>query len=157
MSETQQAGSAPATPTEEVAPAAPKKKVFSKSDVKRFVEASVILPSLYPDFEPWVFKLRLKLSSEADKRRQEYLSLSASKRAVKANDQVLDEICDLLLELPSGFDDLKDNGQGPGASWRAYVETTTDPIARQLLDIVTEGADSLYWNSILPREFRSEV
>ena len=130
------------------------KKVFTRNDVKKFVEVKVYLPKLYPDYEPWTFKLRLRLSKEAEERRQEMLALSATEATARASEQALDEVCDLLIELPSGFGDLKDTGQGPGHSWKSYVETAPDESSKQLLFAITEGADSLYWASISPREFR---
>lgn len=131
------------------------KKVFSRADIKKHVEVKVVFPKLYKDYEPWGFKFRLKLSAEAEDRRQEYLSLSASQRLVKVTEQALDEVCDLLVELPTGFEDLMSTGKGPGHSFRSYVETATDPDMKDFLAMLVEAADSAYWGAITPHEFRS--
>ncbi|MEP6756384.1 MAG: hypothetical protein ABJA67_12845 [Chthonomonadales bacterium] len=132
------------------------KKVFSRNEIRRSVEVAVHMPELYPGFEPWVFKFRLKLTKEAEERRQEYLSLAAAQMTLKLSEQALDEVCDLLAALPTGFSDLKDTGQGPGHSFRSYVETA-DSEAKDLLLQIVEGADNLYWQKISPREFRRAV
>lgn len=142
------------TPTEGQAPAKPK-KIFTRGDIKKSIDVRVIFPKIYPDYEPWGFKMRLKLSTEAEDRRQEYLSLSASQRQVKVSEQALDEVCDLLTELPTGFEDLQETGKGPGHSFRSYVETTTDPDMKDFLAMLVEAADSAYWGAITPLEFRS--
>ena len=130
------------------------KKVFTRNDVKRFIEAPLVFPAIYPGYEPFVFRMRLKLSREAEERRQQYLSLSAAEVTARTSEQALDEVCDLLTELPTGFGDLRDTGQGPGPSFRSYYETTTDPDVKEFLRLVVEGADSFYWGAVAPREFR---
>jgi hypothetical protein len=155
MSETNPQGTVETKPIQEKK-APPAKKVFSRSDVKRSLSVAVHLPKIYPGYEPWEFELRLKLSREAEERRQEYLSLSAADMTVKLREQALDEICDLLVALPKGFSDLQDTGQGPGHSYRSYVETA-DPETKDILLTITEGADNLYWSSISPREFPRTV
>jgi hypothetical protein len=142
-------------PQEVEAEAQPKpKKVFSRSDIKKHIEVKVIFPKIYPDYEPWEFHMRLKLSTEAEDRRQEYLSLSASQRMVKVSEQALDEVCDLLVDMPTGFSDLESTGKGPGHSFRSYVETATDPSMKDFLYMLVEAADSAYWGAITPLEFR---
>lgn len=132
------------------------KKVFTLADIKRSITVSVHLPKLYPEFDPWEFDLRLKLSKEAEDRRQEYLSLSIGEAAVKLQEQALDEICDLLVALPKGFGDLTDNGKGPGSSFREYVNAA-GPAQKEFLYVIVEGADNLYWASVMPHEFRRKV
>lgn len=134
----------------------PAKKVWTRGDVVRHIGVSVVLPSLYPNFEPWEFDLRLKLSQEAEERRQEYIALSAAQMTVKENDQNLDDLCDLLISAPRGFDDLKDDGRGPGSSFKDYV-TTSPPDVRAQLDNIVQGAITLYWRKISPQEFRPKV
>jgi hypothetical protein len=131
------------------------KKVFTKADIKRFFTIKVALPFIYTDFAPWEFDLRLKLSGEAEDRRQEYLALGQSQQTVKLSEQALDEICDLLVNPPRGFGDLLVGGSiNPGTAFRKYVETETDEATKALLLTIVEGASNLYWGSILPREFR---
>lgn len=151
MSEEQ--GQTVETPPTEIEVLPKKKKVFSRSNVVRHVLCQVELPELYPDFEPWSFKLRLKLSQDADERRQEYMALAPTDRLVKERDQNLDELCDLMLAAPKGFDDLSDNGSGPGDSFKEYVNTSDEATKNMLLNIV-EGAITLYWRKLSPREFR---
>src|SRR5689334_12432569 len=74
-------------PIKEAPKAQKPKKIFSLKDVVRTVTCPVHLPKLYPDFEPWVFKLRIKLSKEAEDRRQEYFTLSQMEQTVKAPEQ----------------------------------------------------------------------
>ena len=140
---------------------APKqKKVFTLADVKRYVPVSVNLPFMYQDYEPWSFKLRLKLSEDADERRQEYLALSAAEQTRKEQDQALDEICDLLTELPKGFGDLiplsetKRGMSQPGVVFKEWVNNITDPDGKQTVLNIVASADRHYWGTILPREFR---
>lgn len=139
-----------------ISPKTSKKKVFTRANITRSVKVSLCFPKLYPDYEPWTFEFRLKLSQEAEERRQQYLSLAASLMTVKLHEQALDEVCDLLVSLPTGFGDLQDTGQGPGQSFRSYVETSTAEMKDQLL-LICEGADNLYWQSISPREFRESI
>lgn len=133
-----------------------RKKVFTRADIKKTIDFKVHLPRLYEDYEPWGFKLRLKLSKDAEERRQEYLSLAPVKQTAQASQHALEEVCDLLSELPTGFSDLVYDGQSAGSSWKGYVESATGE-AKDLLLAITEGADNLYWASISPREFRTEV
>lgn len=135
-------------------PETPKKKRFTRTDSRKYITASVHLPKLYEDYEPWVFKMRFKLSGEANERRQEYLSLSPSKMTAKEKEQALDEVCDLLVELPEGFGDLQYDGKSAGSSYRTYVETCPDSQVKEILYEITLGASNLYWAGISPREFR---
>lgn len=132
------------------------KKIWTRDRTVRSVEVGVALPTLYPDYEPWTFNLKLQLSVDAEERRQEYLSLSPSEQTIKLKEQALDEICDLLVSIPTGFGDIKDTGRGPGESFREYVNTA-DAEAKTMLLTIVEGADTLYWRAISPREFRRSV
>lgn len=129
------------------------KKVFRRDMVVRDIKVSLHMPKLYPDIEPWEFRLRLKLSDDAEERRQEYLSFVPAEQTVKAKDQALDEVCDLLMSLPKGFEDLKDTGKGPGHSFRSYLESA-EPEAKATLYQIVEGVSGVYWRTIMPYEFR---
>lgn len=129
------------------------KKVFTRADIVRSVPVDIVLPSLYPDMEPWGFILRLKFSQDAEERRQEYLALVPTEQTVKADEQNLDELCDLLVSTPTGFGDLKDDGRGPGSSFKTYVQTS-DSVTKDMLHTIVRGAISLYWRKISPQEFR---
>lgn len=129
------------------------KRTFTRSDVVRSVPVEVFLPTLYPDFEPWGFNLRLKMTADAEERRQEYLALSPTEQTVKEAEQNLDELCDLMLSAPTGFGDLKDNGKGPGSSFKEYV-MTSDEETKDMLFTIVRGAITLYWRKISPQEFR---
>lgn len=141
-------------PTE--APAAPVLKTFTRRDVKRTVDVAIHFPNLLPDFAPFEFSFRLGLSREAEERRQEYLDLPAAERTDRENQQALDEVCDLLVELPKGFGDLRDLGKGPGFAFRSYIETA-DAQDRPMFDMIVRAADTGYWGKIMPREFRRQV
>lgn len=134
--------------------ATPTKKIFSRNDIVRSVKFSVHLPGLYPDFEPWGFELGLKMSADAEERRQEYLALSASEQTIKEDEQYLDELCDLLRATPTGFGDLQDTGMGPGPSFKSYVQTAEDPAVKEILYNVIRGAMTLYGRKMSPHEFR---
>jgi hypothetical protein len=134
-------------------PEAPALKTFTRRDVKRTVDVEIHFPNLLPGFEPFGFKFRLALSREAEEARQEYLDLPAGERTDKESAQALNEVCDLLTELPAGFGDLRDLGRGPGFAFRSYVETA-EPDARPMLDMIVRAADTGYWGKIMPREFR---
>jgi hypothetical protein len=138
------------------APKTTKKKVFSRKDIVRSIKFQVHLPILYPDFEPWGFNLRLKMSQDAEERRQEYLALAPTDQTVKEDGQYLDELCDLLIETPTGFGDIADDGRGPGSSFKNYV-TTSEPDAQAILFNIVKGAMTLYWRKISPHEFRPTV
>lgn len=133
------------------------KKVFTRNDVKRSIELNIVFPKIYPEYEPWGFKMRLKLSKEAEERRQTYLSLAASEQTASEFEQALDEVCDLLVEMPTGFGDLLATGKGPGDSFRNYVKTATDTDMKDFLAMVVTAADSAYWGAITPREFRKPL
>lgn len=138
---------------EEEAPSVPAKKVFSRKDIVKSVDVKVHLPDLYPGYEPWCFKFRLKLSGEADERRQEYFALSPAKQTEQHSERILDEVCDLLVELPTGFAELDKPASDPGRTFRQYVESS-DNHARAILDTIVEGANTRYWQIVSPREFR---
>lgn len=142
-------------PTKPSVEETPKKalKVFKRSDIVRTVPVTVCLPNLYPDFAPWEFNLRLKMTQDAEERRQEYLALIPSKQTVNEPEQNLDELCDLITKTPTGFSDLVDDGKGPGSSFKNYV-LTADPVTKDMLFAVVRGAMTLYWRKISPQEFR---
>jgi hypothetical protein len=147
----------PPLPIEEpVAPAEPKRKVWGRGDIVRSVKCPVHLPNLYPDFAPWVFELRLKLSIDAEERRAEYMALAPSEQTVKEQEQNLDELCDLLMSAPTGFADLKDNGAGPGPSFRDYV-MTSDAATKETLFTIVRGAINLYGRKTSPHEFLGKI
>lgn len=143
-----------ATATEE----APKKKAFTRATAKPHIEIAFTLPMLYPDYEPWVFKLNYSLSGEAEKRRQKYLTMAPAARVDKLFEQNLDELCDLMVALPTGFGDLTDvPGQKPGVTFMNYVKSTSDHGAKESLSRIVSGAIDLYWTASMPREFRQSV
>ena len=135
----------------------PPKKVFTRNDVRRSVPVQVHMPQLYPGFDPWGFKLRLKMTQQAEERRQEYLALSASDQMVKESEQNLDELCDLLVEAPQGFGDLSTEGfANPGDAFKNYVNTA-DTVAKEMLLQIVRGAITLYWRKLSPQEFRKSI
>lgn len=142
------------------------KKLFNRKDVKRFVPVDLALPFLYPldEYEPFGFKFRFALSRKMEENKQEYLSLSAMEQTEKEFEQALDEVCDLLVTLPTGFDFSEMTGGGnsipdiqAGNYFRQYVESTTDTDAKQQLEAIVKQASIQYWNSITPRPFRRTV
>lgn len=134
---------------------APKpKKVFSRADVKPTIPINVIFPEIFPDYEPFGFKMRLKLSREAQEQREQHHALAAKKQTENYTLQCLNEVCDLITELPTGFSDLKEIGHGPGASFRSYFEHTNNPDEKAFLSMVVEAASAAYWGAVQPLRFR---
>lgn len=145
-----------ATKTEVVETPKPKTRAFVRTDVKPYIEKKIILPSLFPvdEYDPFQFRFKIKLSGDAMERREQYLSLAAAEQTIKQSEQALDEVCDLLYDLPQGFGDLKQLGLNPGESFKSYVNSTTDATQKAVLMTIVEGANSAYWNAVAPREFR---
>lgn len=135
------------------------KKFFTLADVKRAVEVAVHWPSLYPDFEPWVFKFRLALSSEIQKKREEWIALPQAQAIEKKRyrEQMLDETCDLLTDYPSGFGDLGVPAADPGSAFRGWVEKITDPEQKETIYKILDAANNSYWAKVMPREFRAPL
>ena len=128
-------------------------KLFSLNNVKSTFTATVYLPKLYEGYK-WDFVFRLKLSAEAEEQRQLFIALSAVEQTERTSEQALNEVCDLLVELPTGFAELQSlPGQSPGKAFRSFYEHAGVE-AKEFLNIVIEAADSLYWSAVTPREFR---
>lgn len=144
----------PSTPPPPSEPEKP--KGFSRTDVKRHIEIPLHFPSLYSDVV-FTFKLRLKLSGTAEEERQKWLDLSPQKRTETYREQALREVCDLLVDMPTGLLDLKYDGRSNKSSLKNYIETETDQDAKEFLYMLVEGVDSAYWNAIAPREFRKPL
>lgn len=126
------------------------KRVFTLKDIKRTVTVRVGLPGIYDtdEFELWSFVFRTKLSKEAQERRAKFLALPAAERTERSLEQALDEVCDLLVEVPEGFGDFPPESDGTLAE-RARKYFNQDP---QLLEIA-DAANSAYYAKVLPREF----
>lgn len=131
------------------------KKRFSRGDIKRIITVKIHWPSLYPDYEPWVFKLRLILSPEMQRKREDWLGLTPAERNSKdkVREEVLGEVCDLLADKPEGFEDWPDDGRGPGVQLREYYNSVTDPEGKEIVYSIIEAASNGYWAKVLPREF----
>lgn len=140
------------------APAPKPKKRFNRSgDVPKFIPIKIIFPTILPDFDPFEFDLRFSLSQDAEDKRQEWMQKSVSEQLTQENEQYLDQIGDLLVNLPRGFEDLVELPSGPGESFKSYVRTCPDPHVKELLNMIVRGVNTAYWNAISPREFRGEV
>jgi hypothetical protein len=141
-------------------------KLFTLADVNRVVTVPVHWPHLYPGFAPWVFKLRLALSDKMQKKREEWLALpiGESSEKDKFREECLDEICDLLTDVPTGFGDLKDPrfgqpGQNPGSVFRNYVTAATsqDGETKETIYKIIEAVSNSYWSRVSPREFHQAI
>lgn len=146
----------PAPQDPEVTPAPVPRKIWGRGDIVRSVKCAVHLPNLYPDFDPWVFEMRLKLTVDAEERRAVYMALSPSEQTVKEQEQNLDELCDLLTSMPKGFADLKENGSGPGPSFKDYV-MHSDETTKETLFTIVRGAINLYGRKTSPHEFLGKI
>jgi hypothetical protein len=138
----------------------PQPKLFTLKDVKRVIEVSVIWPTVYPGFEPWSFKLRLALSKELEAERQEFLGLpeSEAREQTRYRKLVLDQMCYLLTEAPTGFGDMQANGlQTPGATLRDYVEAIKDPDQLETVYRIIIAANNGYWNRCAPQSFSPTI
>jgi hypothetical protein len=150
-------GGAPATnKTKDEAPAP--KRLFSFNDYKRTIQISVD-SRIYPDCEPWGFKLRMALSKDVQRRREEWLGLPVAESEEKRPEQVLDEVCDLLAEVPTGFAELDDKrahaAMSPGQILRNFYNNVKaqDAEKGQFLFSIIEAAHVGYWNVVTPRAF----
>jgi hypothetical protein len=145
-------------------PAKPIKKVFTLNDVKRVIEVPIHWPAVYPGYEPWVFKFRLALSAEVEKKRQEWLGMTDAEanETEKFRANVLEQICDLLVEHPTGFGDLgtPENlpHQSPALVFHSYVkEASKDPEQKETLYRILIAAYNGYLGRALPQSFRQEI
>lgn len=151
------------TPSEETSPPTPApkpKKRFTLDTVIPTVTARVHLPFLYEDFEPWTFVFRVALTRDMQAKKDAYLALAPSKRKEQFEQQRLDEICDLLSELPSGFGDIgsvlgSTGTKSPGEEFRDYYlqAVKRGPNHRATLDAIIEGAYNIYTSTVTPQEF----
>lgn len=155
MSETEQGHSAATKPVlEDVSESTEAPKVFTRKDVRRTVPVSIHFPQLMPGIV-FGFEMRLKLSQEAEDSRQEYLSLSQADQTLKQDEQNLNELCDLLVNYPTGFGDLQTQ-LPPKDAFKDYVKNA-DPEAKAFLNNLVQGAINVYWRKISPQEFRKTV
>lgn len=130
-----------------------KKVLFSRTmTIPPFV-VKVCLPDILPDCKPFVFPMRIKLTVDAEDERQKYIALSPTEQVMKEEEYTLDEVCSLIAGTPQGFEDLKDDGNGPGSSFKNYVKTAVGD-HRDILMKIVQGASSLYWRKTMPQEFR---
>jgi hypothetical protein len=128
-------------------------RLFTRATVVRTVDVHVQLPRLYPTFH-WAFKLRVMLSGEQQKKRDDWGALPPNKQSTGQKAEYLDELCDLMADYPEGFGDLlTEGGMAPGEKFRQYYNETTDATAKFVLDLIIEGAINLYWASVTPREY----
>jgi hypothetical protein len=143
--------------------APPPKKVFTLNDVKRVIEVPIHWPAIYPGYEPWVFKFRLALSDEMEKKRQEWMGMTDAEAnaAEKFRSTVLEQICDLLVEHPTGFGDLGNPeslpSQSPALVFKSYVTNAKDPEQKETIYRILIAAYNGYWGRALPQSFRPEV
>lgn len=154
MSEQSQATTLPELPAE-----APQKFVWQRGATKRVIEVQVHWPSLYANYEPWGFKFRLALSDQMMEKRDKWLGLPAGERNKREaiRSEIVDEVCDLLVDFPTGFGDLNKSTdlRSPSVALRAYYDQTTDPEQKETLYQIMEAANTGYWAKALPREFRT--
>jgi hypothetical protein len=152
MSDEQEEGKAPRPP----------KKKWSRKAAHRVIHVYLNQSGVNErddEFEPWHFQFRPMLSQEANERREKWLGLSGKERVASLKEQMLDEVCDLMVAEPEGFEDFP-GGSGAGDAgqrFRAYVTETTDPVERAQLDQMVEAANTAYWAKVTPREFRPAV
>jgi hypothetical protein len=146
--------------TVEAAPQETPKLVFDPrgGGFPSFVTVPLCLPFIFENYEPWVFKLRYKLSADAEKQRQKFATLAPAKKAEQMDNRNLDELCDLLVELPAGFAGLTEvQGQKPGETFKKYVLSVSNPEARAILFTIIGGALDHYWGKLMPQEFRTPI
>jgi hypothetical protein len=142
------------------AEAPPAKLTFQRGHTQRSITVSITWPELYPNYEPWTFKLKVSLSQAMQEKREKWLGLPAGERNKKAifREEIISEVCDLLVDYPTGFGDLGlTQGLNPGSVLRNYLETTSDPDQYETIYAIMEAVDTAYWGKCLPREFRPQV
>jgi hypothetical protein len=135
----------------------PEPPVFSRKNVARKIIVS-LSSKVYKGYKPWVFTLRLALSGEAQTRRDKWLGLSQVEVNRTVKNQIIDEVCDLLLEDPQGFEDLPTNitggGAGAGQRFKRYYEDSADDADfRFWLERIARAVNDAYWDAVSPREF----
>jgi hypothetical protein len=133
----------------------PKLKLFTLNDVKRVVEVPVKWDSMYPGYEPWGFKFRLALSKEVEKARQTFLGLPEDEANNKETYRtlILDQICDLLVDVPTGFGDMQSDGRSAGDTLKAYLEGIVDPDQKETVWRILITANNGYWTRCSPQSF----
>jgi hypothetical protein len=142
----------------------PAKKRFSIRKPPRGMKITVSWPRLLPGYEPFVFRLRLALSEDMQKKQEEWAALPADKLAAQQKGQILEEICDLLVDHPTGFDpeeyDYANPGD-PGNVLRSFVAAVTglgaDPDAKFIVEGIVRAANNGYWDTVAPRSFSGEI
>jgi len=133
------------------------KRRFSRTDIPRTFRVGIQFHKLLPDHEPFVFTFRYQLSSEARKKREAWLGMDAEQRDAAARQQTIEELADLLVADPTGFEDWPTGGATPGDNLRQYVAETTDPNDLEFVYNILDAASTQYWNYVLPREFLTQV
>lgn len=133
------------------------RNAFTRKTVPRSIIITVGLPKLLPDLK-FTFKLRLALSKEIQDATQKLVGRPQAEIDAAQKTATLDEVCDLLQDVPTGFGDWPtDDNRAPGLVLHDYVTQTNDPDARFILDTLISGVNRAYWGTVAPREFPSEV
>jgi hypothetical protein len=136
---------------------APSLKRFTLESAPPTVTARVHLPGVLPDFEPFVFVMRLTFSEHMQKKRDAFLALAPAKQVETEEEEILTETCDLLAQDPTGFGDFDGltMGGSPGQKLRNYYVRAerTSPHAFAIVKSVIRAANNIYWGSVTPREF----
>lgn len=137
-------------------------EVFTLKSVVRVITVTLHWPALYPNHASWVFKFRLALSDAMQKKREEWIALPVGQSSEKGRyrEEALDEVCDLLTDLPEGFGDIRSAeygsaGQDPGSVFRNYVNRAAmqDPETKETIYRIVEAANNGYYAKVSPREF----
>lgn len=120
----------------------------------------VHMPGLLPEHEPFVFILRITFSEHMQKKRDAFLMLAPVKQVEVEDEEILNEVCDLLAQDPTGFGDYSpvtaEVGLGsPGNKFRAYYKAAekASPQAFAIVKLIARAANNIYWANVTPREF----
>ncbi len=79
---------------------------FNKAGVITQLDVKFSLPRQYPDVK-FLFPMRLQLSREAQAAQQQFLALGDDDRTARQHAHNVEQLADLLIEVPSEFDDFR--------------------------------------------------
>jgi hypothetical protein len=138
----------------------PKKKYFSVRNPPRGMKITVSWPKLLPGCEPFVFRLRLALSEDLQKKQEEWAALPADKIAELQKGQILDELTDLLVDHPTGFNPEEypyGDPRDPGVVLNLFVQGVTDPDSKLIVEGTLRATNNGYWATLAPQTFSGEI
>lgn len=138
-----------------------KPKPFDFRNPPRRIGIKVLWPRLLgANHEPIIFKLRIALSGDMQKQIEEAAALSQEKQVKLQKAQMLDELCDLLTDRPTGLAGFPEDNIDPGLLMRRYVGMVRehgDNDSIYIVEQIIRAANNGYWAAASPQSFSYEV